>query len=31
MNKTFLEGLMITEQLLNDIVFMCESRIFTIA
>ncbi|GAB6172187.1 hypothetical protein JCM15765_16650 [Paradesulfitobacterium aromaticivorans] len=26
MKKTFLEGLMHTEQLIDDIVFMCENR-----
>ena len=25
--KTFLEGLMITERLINDIVFMCRNRL----
>ena len=26
MKKTYLEGLLLSEQLINDIVFMCESR-----
>ena len=26
MKKTILEGLLLTEQLIDDIVFMCESR-----